>query len=1069
MPRHQATGTAVLGVLLAGVVSSARADWPLARHDGRRTGQASGQSDIAQPVAYWKRYIGGELDGAAFMVHDVDGDGAAEVLMIAGGSAVAKRRTDAEVWRSPNLELIAFVGLVDLDGDGGEELIARSDDRVFVLDPASGAVRWAQPQGEMGTIGGARLGDVDGDGLADVVEVDCVCCQVRGQNHGFVYSFASGAASPIRRWQFPSSECGGGVALTLVDSDGDGDLEILHGSDDSLALLDGRTGAELARTPALGTRIQRSRCLPYDLVGGRGDELVCVHDADTDPEINERTVFALRRLPGDPILRVVWRASLAPVEGGALSWLDLVNDLDGDGRPEVTVSSLVDGVWSTHVLDAVSGARLDSVPGELLMGTAPMPGGGNVLLTSSSSHLSGWSLSSGDLTLAWTALDAVVAPTFDLALAARGGIASRAALARIDGDQTPDVVAMLRSAPGTLVGYRVSGGDIAELARYQLPPAVEPHALWPLSGSDDDLQLALAQTDGFLTLFDLGLVPAPDSQDDVSFAHLRTGGYYARGWPRFHATPRSARLGGDAERLFLVDSRGSLLALDAELGSFAAPPRLLWQVMGAGAPAVVPHLDGGRPGVACLAVDQPRTSPPTYSALALRGDGSLLWRQPAPADPFNDIVPGDFDGDGGPDLVFQWGDPGDVLLRTRAIAGTDGRTLWESDPVDPGSGRKPAGVAVARFDGDDGDDVYHQAKATQVLSGANGTMLASSGPGPDYALPTLVDVDGNGNREIVLHGGPDAVRVLDDDLASTLYRSPDYDRPFPYGAVADCGEGRQVLAVGSAEYPSRLKLTELSGPAAGEERILVLAAGALYADEAGALEAGALLGQLASISVHQNLTGAGRPSAVVGSSDGWLYAVDPCRGSRDFAYQFGAAVGEAIFGDTDGDGRDEILVTVEDGYLYTLRNFEIAAPADVRDTDPWSESGADLAELVTRSTLEATWSPVDGAVGYQVAVVDAGGNYLGEPWRDAGTATRLVIENLPLEDGETYRISVRAITPDRRTSVDTVSNGVWVHLPEVTTDDRGGCCNSSGGAADALSGGLILALFALRRRRGRRS
>ena len=74
------------------------------------------------------------------------------------------------------------------------------------------------------------------------------------------------------------------------------------------------------------------------------------------------------------------------------------------------------------------------------------------------------------------------------------------------------------------------------------------------------------------------------------------------------------------------------------------------------------------------------------------------------------------------------------------------------------------------------------------------------------------------------------------------------------------------------------------------------------------------------MNVHQNLTGAGGPSAVVGGSDGWLYAVDPCAGTLTFTYDFGAPVGEPVFGDTDGDGLDEIVVSVADGYLYALRN-----------------------------------------------------------------------------------------------------------------------------------------------------
>jgi MYXO-CTERM domain-containing protein len=78
------------------------------------------------------------------------------------------------------------------------------------------------------------------------------------------------------------------------------------------------------------------------------------------------------------------------------------------------------------------------------------------------------------------------------------------------------------------------------------------------------------------------------------------------------------------------------------------------------------------------------------------------------------------------------------------------------------------------------------------------------------------------------------------------------------------------------------------------------------------------------VSVHEDLTGLGHPSAVVGSSDGWLYAINPCTLELDFAYDFGDAVGAAVFGDTDGDGFDEILVEVSDGYLYDLKQNVVA-------------------------------------------------------------------------------------------------------------------------------------------------
>ena len=1034
----------------------------MARHDARRTGQATGRGDITQPTVYWKRYIGGRLDPAAFLPADVDGDGATEFLMLIGGSAVAKRRLDTEVWRSPNLELTAFVGLLDLDGRAGNELVVRSADRVFVLDPANGQVVWAEPAGEMGTIGGTRLGDVDGDGLPDLVVQECGCCRVIGPNPGFVYSFNAGAAAARQLWALPYRRCGGQLSLTLVDDDGTPPSNVVVGDTRALVLLDGVTGAQLARSPDIGTRVYEARCVPVDLDGAPGEELVCAREARQTP--TERGVFALRR--NGAALEVMWQRAFEAVDGGAIDWVDLVADLDGTGAPEVVVSAAPDGVtWSTYVLSGTNGSIRATIPGEIGLGIAATPAGA-VMLTASGFHMTGWRYVTGNLTDQWAVPDVIVPPTFDIARGMRSSVASRATVALVDGDAVPDVIATQRSQPGTLIGYDVTTTQAVERGRFTLPTNVSVLQGWPLAVSDTDLQLAIADNEGYMTLFDRQLFPLRPTDDDVGQIRLRTGGYYATGVLRLDNTLRSARIDAGPARVLVVDSRGSLMALDAELGSFAAPPRPLWELYGASAPSVVDRALGDQPGIACLATDQPVTSPPTYSVMMLDGRGQPAWRQPAPSKPLNDAIPGNFDGDAVPDLVFQWGDPGDLMLQTRAIAGTDGRTLWDATPVEPGGGRRPKGVAVGTFDGDAIEDVYHQAGTTartQVLSGANGSQLASDGPDTPYSVVTLANLDGDAGYEVVLHAGPDPMRVLDDSLASSIMVSPDANRPFPPGAVADCG-ATKVLVEGSDINQARLKMTEVAGPNIGTEDTMVLAGGIAYANESSALASTNFLGAITAATVHQDLTGAARPTAVVGSSDGWLYAVNPCTGQVDWSYAFGAAVGEAIFSDTDGDGRDEILVTVQDGNLYELRNFELEAPEEVRDTDPFSGAGEDIDEIETESTLEATWSAVPGAIRYSVAVVDADGVYVGEPWQNAGSGTAMRLEDLPLADGF-YRIAVRAHRVDDHYSVDTVSDGVWV----VIGNEPGGCCRTSRPTSPVGSIVLVLVTAGVLVRRRRRA
>jgi hypothetical protein len=141
------------------------------------------------------------------------------------------------------------------------------------------------------------------------------------------------------------------------------------------------------------------------------------------------------------------------------------------------------------------------------------------------------------------------------------------------------------------------------------------------------------------------------------------------------------------------------------------------------------------------------------------------------------------------------------------------------------------------------------------------------------------------------------------------------------------------------------------------------------------------------------------------------------------SHPFGAAVGRR-FGDSDGDGRDEIVVTVADGYR-TACALEIAAPEAALDRSVVDRS-ADR-RTWGRSTLEATGRPWL-APATEVAVVDTDGAYVTSPaWRDAGTATTLLIADLPRQQPD-HRVSVRAISSDGGRSTDTANGGVRVRF-----------------------------------------
>jgi MYXO-CTERM domain-containing protein len=1043
--------SALLSLAALAAALPAAADWPMARHDARRTGAAAGTSDIAAPVPYWRTYLGGAIGPLGMISADVNNDGKTEVVYVTGGRVVAKLADDSPVWETPPLGIGSIVALDDLDGDGKLDIVVAGSNHAYVIAGETGAIEWAEADGEMGTLGGVRVGDVNGDGRADVVVQECGCCGVNSGKTGFAYSFGMSFA-PTQLWTMPSVACGGSRALGLIDADGQGPLEVLISTYQNLSLLDGTTGATLATTPALGTWTSVSFCRGVNLDALPGDELVCLVNSSDLPAVNQRKAYAVKYDPVAKTLLPIWSVILAPDAGGDLTWVDPIVDIDGDGMLEILVASKdAAGTWTTNILDAATGSSLATLPGERVAGSAPVADANHALVfTTAGNLLSAWTFARGanpQTTLAWTLPDRTVVSVPDFSRVAVTGLYNRTAVIDLDMDGVGDLLTSKLTSPAALEVYKASAGMPASLASHAFPADIDPLVAWvvpPLTKGYP--QVAVATNDGYLTVYDKTFL-ATNADPAQGRPGLRIGGYYAAGaWRDLQRSPVLGSLdGGKAESIVVRDSRGALLRFDPKDASQVAPPTKVWQKTHAFAPAIVPGLDGANPGIACLGNAEPVQIPATYVALALHADGSEIWKQPVETTPFNDIVPGNFNGDATPDLVVQWGDPGDVLLHTKALSGSDGTTLWSAPPVSPGSGRQPAGVAVVDWNGDGRDDVIQQAAGTKVVSGADGTQIAAGGTGDSYFLPLVYDVNGDAVNELTLQGGFSPARTLNHNLSSSVWVSADDDRPYPYGAVAVC-PGAPVLIEGSWQHPARLKMTKMSGAQAGSNITVVLAGGALYPDEAAAAAADARMGQLSSATVHANLSGQARPSALVGSGDGYLYGLNPCTGTLDFSYGFNAAVGEAVYGDTDGDGRDEILVSVADGFLYDLKDASLPAPSAVIDTDPDNGvNDTDIDVIVTVSKLSCVWKPVVGAAAYEVAILGGGAFVTSPHWVNVGNVISASLSPLPLVEGGIYQCAVRALDAMGHASVDAVSDGVTVNAP-VMTGSGGGGMSGTGGA-----------------------
>ncbi|MFO0569271.1 MAG: VCBS repeat-containing protein [Polyangiaceae bacterium] len=978
------------------------------------------------------------MDSTGLLAGDANGDSTPELIYVSGGAVVAASPQGVELWRTQAVGVTTLLAIADLDNDGGNEIVGYSSRQVFVLNGKTGELEWTEPDGEMGVIGGVRIGDLNGDGKLEIVIRECGCCGVASGNPGLVYSFVSALATPAKLWSLPPTNgCGdGNGALTVVDLDGVLPPELLVAAPSSFSVMNGTDGAVLASVSVPNNLIQVSQCFPANLDKVPGNELVCMLDY---PSATGHVALALHYDASAKQLTALWSTALSTADTGDIFYVDPLVDLDGDGSLELVVSVSDGGAWATQVFNPATGSLLATLPNRKLVGTAKLSAGKeSMLLTGAQGAVTAWRFDpqgAPKLSLQWAIQNVrtMSYPDASRMRASGPGTWSRVAALDVSGDGAGELIVVSSElAPGSggsITAYSADKSPPTKVKSVPLPPGVDVQQGWLVNALP--VTLAVERNDGFLLTFDANLTSIGNGSGDPG---IRTGGFYASGgWRDLQKGPVASKLdatGRDA--LLAVDSRGALLRLDASTASLASPPAVAWGRTHTFAPAIVQSLLGGQPGVVALSQQEPVVEPPEYSLMALGSDGVELWTHPLPGTPLNDVLVGNADGDAVPDVAVAWGDPSDTKVRTRMVSGASGATFWDATPVTSGCGYQQAGFSLADWNGDGRDDVIHQLSATRIISGASGVEIATGGPPDCYFMPSLFDVDSDGVDEITLHGGYTHAQTLPHSLGPPMWTGSPDDNPYPYAAIATC-PGGAVVAEGSWQKPARLKLSTVSS---GKTQSVVLAGGEAFASESEASAKGKALAQLTSTSVHQNLTGTGSPSAIVGSADGHLYAVDPCTGSLQFYLSFPAAVGAIIFADTDGDGLDEVIVAVADGYLYGLKQPPLSAPSYIWDTDPeHGITGADVDTVETKSSLFGAWGTVDGATSYQVAAVkyDLSGFVSKPEWKDVGTKTEVELSDLQLESGTKYRLAVRAVLGGKN-SPDALSDGVQVQFPPDAGD-----------------------------------
>ncbi|MDP3231762.1 MAG: MYXO-CTERM sorting domain-containing protein [Myxococcales bacterium] len=1022
------------------LAATALADWPMARRDSKRTAETAEPANLREPVVTWRKYLGGELGAEQVVALDVEGDGSVEVVLIAGGKLVAKRPDDTVVWETPPLALTSIAQVTDLDGDGARELIVVGESAfVGVIDARTGALKWRLAPGTFGTaVGSVRIADLDADGLDDLYVADNACGSVNGKPRALAWRFRGGFGPAIDDgsrvlWELPPNrEYHCGVADVVADLDADGRLEVIAFGIRRAYAYDGLTGAALA-SGATDPGYDLGFSIPYgvmrtELVGLAGGRraIAAATNNGYDPSINSRALFVMtwdRARPVAERMKLEWRRDVANLTTDVHSFpARLSADLDLDGQPELVSTFVESGRTTSYVFDALTGvvkARADDV--RVVAMQALAPGEAPVLLVSGAAGLTAHRFT------AFTS-QAFPAPEFTLPAATVLGMVDRRLRRAVNTGVEWATVSMPASTRRALVVVRnqaveawSTGAVPAVVHALPLPAGLGLRGVAPHQGVSGAAEgLLIARSDGYLIALNAALQPINFSDGELPQPGIRTGGSYSGPRGLGHS-PITARFDGGHDDVLVRDSLGRLLRLDPRAANLITDPLELWSWPGAAFPVAMDvDQNGSRELLVALEGD------------VLVGRSPMLveqFRVPGQASWSSAGAPTPMRSDGG--WVFGFPQMNASTGEGRAVvAGPAGMVWLGPSIVTAGSGQ--GYTTVDDFDGDGDDDLIASLRGSlHLYRGSDGVTLGTAAP--TYSVMPVTVRGRAGPITTVAAGSYHELQGLSlaRPVAATTAASWSVSLPQRFynalAATLSCPSGL-VIANTGFQSPHLVVVDVQTGL---ERARVLLSRGRRFGSDGELADAGVLAGSLGNVTALQTLW-PGQSAVLIGSTDGFLYAVDACAAGAPllWALDLRAPVGEPVTGDLDGDGQQELVLTAADGFLYGIGPQRFPSPAGVRDVDPTQPDAGDVDESNTPGSLSVEWDAVPGATGYEWALLTAGGTPVsrhptvpGNPFVPVAAGVTSATAVAMLRDNARYVFAVRANGPAGASS-ERLSDGV---------------------------------------------
>lgn len=254
----------------------------------------------------------------------------------------------------------------DVDGDGIMDLVtsattwgSNAQGRIYVFSGATGALLWTA-DGEEGDRLGTSVeaaGDVDADGIPDVV--------AGGPGGGRVKVYAGRTGEVLRTFVEDAATGHGGSVGDAGDLNGDGHADVVVGASAA------HDGAGMARVysgadgSVLWEKIGEAGHALGSAVGGwgfQGGQLFLVGAPGAGPN-QTGTTYAFKDLSAEPAFTI--EADDGGGQNGAM-FVSVLGDVDGDGLPDAYSSDFADsgGLGRVYVHSGATGERLYALSGE---------------------------------------------------------------------------------------------------------------------------------------------------------------------------------------------------------------------------------------------------------------------------------------------------------------------------------------------------------------------------------------------------------------------------------------------------------------------------------------------------------------------------------------------------------------------------------------------------------------------------------------------------------------------------------------------------------------------------------